>query len=92
MSFLFCNDGQTCRFTLVGYGSQPTGYFTINGETKYFKGIDAKEETIWVDFADKFMGTTKGTDMLRMAPAHVRTVFLNYIPVLESYIPDKISP
>ena len=92
MSFLFRSSDQTCIFSLVGHGTQPTGHFTINGETKFFKGIDAMGDNILVQFADTFMGPTTGTVILTSAPTHVRSVFTNYIPLLESYIPDKCSP
>ena len=92
MSFLFRSSDQTCIFSLVGEGSQPKGYFTLNDEIKYFKGIDAKGDNILVQYADAFKGPTTGNVILTSAPPHVRKVFSNYIPLLESYIPDKCSP
>ena len=89
---LFRNEDEECRFTLVGNGSQPRGYFKLNNVTKYFKGIFVNESTIDVDFADKFMGPTTGSVQLKSAPEHVRTIFSDYIPLLRSYIPDNCLP
>ena len=89
---LFRNNSQECKFALVGNGSQPRGYFTLNDDTKYFKGISVNASTIDVDFADEFMGPTTGSVQLTSIPDHVRTIFTDYGSLLQSYIPDKFLP
>ena len=89
---LFRNNNQECKFDLVGDGSQPRGYFTLNDDTKYFKGISVNESTIDVDFADEFMGPTTGSVQLTSIPEHVRVIFTDYVPLLRSYIPDNCLP
>ena len=89
----FSSGAVVCRFELVGYGTQPRGYFHLDDVTKYVKGIDVAPNTVHVKYAAEYAGDVNGTVMLTGVPSEVCDIFLQY-GRLRGFMPrpQRITP
>ena len=82
----FSSGAVVCRFELVGHGTQPRGYFHLDGVTKSVKGIAVAPNTVHVQYPG---GALTLTDV----PSEVCGMFAQY-GRLRGFMPrpERITP